>query len=65
MSAKPVFYEHSPMASMYPLVGVWRHEKLLCKPGLYRVVFAVELQWNAPHSDAVMDDYGNLVEVPA
>ena len=63
MSAE--FYSgHSCMASMFPLVGVYRHDALMCGPGLYGVVFCIDKQW-MPLScfSAVCDDFGDLVRV--
>ena len=55
---------NSPMASMYPLVGVYRHHNLMCRPGLYAVVFCIDTQWMRDSCvSAVCDDFGNLVKV--
>lgn len=57
------FWSHeSAMTGLRPLVGIWRHEPLMCKPGFYRVVFP-EFGDFARAADAVMDDFGNLVRV--
>ena len=58
------FWEASPLlASIYMLIGVYRHNES-CKPGMYRVVPTAESQWRMPHLNAVCDDFGNLVVVP-
>ena len=53
--------EKQSMTALRPLVGIWRHDNLICKPGLYCV--APCLGNFAPVSHAVMDDFGNLVRV--
>ena len=52
--------------------GVWRHDRLLCKPGRYAVIctnVALELARmqgvSQPHIACVVDDFGSLVAVPA
>jgi hypothetical protein len=57
------YYERSPMASIRMLVGVWRHEPSMCRPGFYRVIPCADSQWGMPHCDAVVDDFGDLVMV--
>ena len=39
------------------LCGIWRHEPAMCSAGTYRVIGP------QGHFDAVMDDFGTLVEV--
>lgn len=55
--------ETSAMSALRPLVGLWRHDPIACKPGTYRVVFC-DCGSFAGHHNAVMDDFGNLVKVP-
>ena len=57
-----------------PAYGVWRHNKTFCNPGKYRLVCRPETLalmdfqnlpiWQANH-DCVVNDYGDLVPVPA
>ncbi len=44
------------------VVGVYRHDPVMCSAGLYRVVTGLG-QWGFHHFDAVTDDFGNLVRV--
>ena len=54
--------------------GIWRHDKALCNPGKYRLVCRPETLalldfqnlpiWQA-NRDCVVNDYGDLVAVPA
>lgn len=46
--------------SYFILVGCWRHETIMCRPGLWRVVVCCDEYRNY---DAVVDDFGNLVRV--
>jgi hypothetical protein len=46
------------------LIGVWRHDEM-CKPGLSRVVICGPISLPGDCFDAVIDDFGNLVKVPA
>lgn len=48
-----------------PTVVVYRHDELMCAPGMYRVVICVDAQWahGGGCSDAVMDDFGDLQRV--
>ena len=48
----------SPRHRYYVMVSIWRHDSMLCEPSKYRVI-----QYNGPHFNAVMDDFGTLVEV--
>lgn len=57
------FIDCSLLIATYPLVGYWRHETALCRPGLYRVVFCIDDAWGSENADAVVDDFGNLVKV--
>ena len=49
------------------LVGLYRHDNRICKPGLYRVVFCEfgACSFIPENADAVCDDFGNLVKVSA
>ena len=40
------------------LCGIWRHDPAMCAAGKYRVIHV-----GKPQFDAVMDDFGTLVEV--
>lgn len=54
--------------------GVWRHDKVLCNPGKYRLVCTAatlallefqDRQIESANRDCVVNDYGDLVAVPA
>lgn len=47
------------------LAGMYRHDELMCMPGLWRVVLCCDDQWTRGTGcvDAVVDDFGNLVRV--
>jgi hypothetical protein len=52
--------------------GVWRHDGVMCKPGRYAVVCSrvtlalARMQGvEKPHVACVVDDFGDLVAVPA
>lgn len=44
------------------VIGVYRHDPVMCRAGMYRVVTGLG-QWGLRHFDAVTDDFGNLVGV--
>lgn len=64
----------SPSHYTTPAYGVWRHDKTFCQHGKYRLVCTgptlalLDFQnlpiWQANH-DCVVNDYGDLVAVPA
>lgn len=64
----------SPSHYTTPAYGVWRYDKTFCQPGKYRLVCTaatlalLDFQnlpiWQA-NRDCVVNDYGDLVAVPA
>lgn len=67
--AKPEFFDDmsgsgpAMVAALWPLVGIYRHCSTVCRAGMYRVIFCLDSQWGAHSTDAVMDDFGNMVPV--
>lgn len=64
-----VAYSPKDNACYTPTCSVWRHDPLLCKPGLYSVIARnLELAWmqgaKEAHPACVVNDYGDLVAVP-
>lgn len=64
----------SPSHYTTPAYGVWRHDKTFCQPGKYRLVYRPEtlallycqnLPIRRANRDCVVNDYGDLVAVPA
>lgn len=63
-------YENKYGAGFTDAYGIYRHDTLFCRPGLYAVVAynfeLAEMQGaQVMHPACVVDDQGNLVAVPS